>query len=121
MQAAAAHTIEQQRLNTEVSSLREDKARLQRQAERAPGLKEQLQATSLAITQASQVATYTLFLATACDLPFESLLLFFYCLFFSGVQSADSATLYCPSVSINRANDNGLLWPVHCAQALHLE
>ncbi len=63
MQAAAAHTAEQQRLETEVRRLHEDKARLQTQAQQVPDLVEQLQAASLATAEASQVGTHTLFLA----------------------------------------------------------
>ncbi len=63
MQAAAAHTVEQQRLEAQVRRLHEDKARLQTQARRVPGLVEQLQAASLPTAEASQVGTHSLFLA----------------------------------------------------------
>ncbi|KAL0042394.1 hypothetical protein WJX77_011151 [Trebouxia sp. C0004] len=53
-QAAAAHTVEQLRLKAEVRRLRVDKASLHTQAQRQPGLEEQLQATSLANAEAAQ-------------------------------------------------------------------
>ncbi|DBA99177.1 TPA: hypothetical protein ACH3X3_011799 [Trebouxia sp. C0006] len=52
--AAAAHKVEQQRLEEEVSRLRGDKASLLNQAQRVPDLEEQLKATSLANAEASQ-------------------------------------------------------------------
>ncbi len=77
MQAAAAHTAEQQTLNTEVSRLREDKARLHTQAQRVAGLEEQLHAaTGLANADASQVRTHKLPWLSCCNPFFESRLLF---------------------------------------------
>lgn len=70
MQAAAAHTAEQQRHEAEVRSLREDKASLETQARRLSALEEQLQATSLAIAQVSQVGTHNAFLAVVLQPAF---------------------------------------------------
>ena len=55
MQAAAAHKLEQQRLEEEMRRLRGDKAILLTQAQRVPGLEEQLKATSMAKAETSQV------------------------------------------------------------------
>lgn len=63
MQAAAAPTAEQQRLEAEVRRLHDDKAILHTQAQRVPSLEEQLQATSLAKAEPSQVGTCNLSLA----------------------------------------------------------
>ena len=58
MQAAAAHKLEQQRLEEEMRRLRGDKAILLTQAQRVPGLEEQLKATSLAKAETSQVGQH---------------------------------------------------------------
>jgi uncharacterized protein (DUF3084 family) len=76
MQAVAAHTAEQQRLEAEVRRLHDDKASLHTQAQRVPGLEEQLQATSLAKAEASQVGTHNLSWLSCCNPSFESQLLF---------------------------------------------
>ena len=76
MQAAAAHTAEQQTLNAEVSRLHEDKAHLHTQAQRVAGLEEQLQATGLANADSSQVRTHKLPWLSCCNPFFESPLLF---------------------------------------------
>ena len=76
MQAAAAHTSEQQTLDAEVSRLREDNARLHTQAQRVAGLEEQLQATGLANVEASQVRTHKLPWLSCCNPFCESRLLF---------------------------------------------
>ncbi len=86
MQAAAAHKVEQQRLEEEVSRLRGDKASLLNQAQRVPDLEEQLKATSLANAEASQVGQHTQHVLDSCLAALSFALLF--CLFFYTVHFA---------------------------------
>lgn len=76
MQAAAALTAVQQRLEAEVRRLLEDKASLQTQAQRVLDLEQQLQATNLATAEASQVGTQNMSSLSRCAVSFESQLLF---------------------------------------------
>ena len=55
----------------EVRRLHEHQACLHKQAQRVPGLEEQLQAISLATAQASQVGTHNVSWLSCCHQPFE--------------------------------------------------
>ncbi len=115
MQAAA----EQQRLEAEVSSLHDEKASLQTQAQRLSALEDQLQAIGLANAQASQVGTHNAFLAFVLQPAFRV-----------SVASLSSEMsnqqtqlpLDCYSVWIDPANGTNLILlpPVPCPQAYPL-